>query len=143
MMGCFFAGGVTSAALTLALGASAGALAGSASMLLMFGCRLELVATCEGSVLRRKVFGVVPWSVWHSTAATNLFVDGWGDMMDPEALHIDFGAVRSLEVAWGSANSGERADELAAEFNDAVRRLNKEALRRVVGGALYRASHES
>lgn len=128
MMGCLFGGALISTAMAAVLGIVPGLTAATVSLLAAAaGCRLELVVGRDGVTLYRRVFGVLAWRVRHSSSAPSLFVDGWGDMMDPEALHIDLGS-SSLEIAWGSARSGDRADALAVEFNRAVRCLREQAL---------------
>ncbi|MFT5354127.1 MAG: hypothetical protein ACI9KE_001328 [Polyangiales bacterium] len=122
MIGFVAGGTVLTTVLFLSLGVAAGCLSASLSFLAALGCRVELWVTSQGSRFTRRLFGFLPWSVWHSDHAATLFVDGWGDMMDPEALHVSFG-LGSLELGWGGAKSGERADELVAEFSEAVRTL--------------------
>lgn len=125
---------ISGSALSIALFMSSGFLVAAAgasiSLLLALGCRIELSVTQAGSRFTRRIFGFVPWSVWHSERPPELFIDGWGDMDDPEALHIGFG-LGSLELGWGDSTSGDFAAQLVDDFANAVRAL----------GALYSLSH--
>lgn len=112
-------GGITSIALFLGSGPWAAAAGALVALVLTSGCRIQIWVTPVGSRISRRVFGVLPWSVWHSPCAPTLYTDGWGDMMDPEALHVGFG-LGDLELAWGDANSGDYAGKLVTEFSDAV-----------------------
>lgn len=115
-------GGVTSIALYLSSGFWVASVAVFASLLLASGCRVQVWVTPMGSRITRRIFGILTWSVWHSPSAPTLYLDGWGDMMDPEALHVGFG-LGDLELGWSDANSGDHAQELVTEFSNAVAAL--------------------
>lgn len=112
-------GSAVCVALFLSAGFLAAAAGAFASLLLAWGCRIEIWVTPMGSRITRRIFGILPWSVWHSPSAPTLYLDGWGDMMDPEALHVGFG-LGDLELGWSDANFAGCAEELVAEFKGAV-----------------------
>lgn len=100
------------------------------TLFLWLGFRLNLVVTNNGVTVTRRFLYLIPW--WFrrraNAAQPTAFVDGWGDFADPEALHVvlwEDGP--SLELAWGDANSGDKCEDLAREFNAAVSWLSVQA----------------
>ena len=112
-------GGVTSIALYLSSGLWVASVGVFTSLLLASGCRIQVWVTPMGSRITRRIFGILTWSVRHSPSAPTLYLDGWGDMMDPEALHVGFG-LGDLELGWSDANSGDHAQALVTKFSSAV-----------------------
>lgn len=90
------------------------------------GCRVRLSVEAGSAECVRKVLWVVPWRRARLGSVV-AWVDGWGDFSDPEALHVGEAGYEEesyrLELAWGSAGSGDRAERLAEELNRAVREL--------------------
>ena len=90
------------------------------------GCRVRLRVRSDSAECVRKVLWLVPW---RRVALANpcAWVDGWGDFSDPEALYVGEAGYAEgsyqLELAWGSAGSGDRAEQLVAELDRAVREL--------------------
>lgn len=95
-----------------------------ASLVLWFGFRLRVRVSAERTRVVRSFAYVIPWSWRGYDEAPTVFVDGWGDFMDPEALHLGFEEEgTSIELAWGDKSTAGRCEELAAEFNEVVREL--------------------
>lgn len=96
----------------------------------LFGCRVQVRVTATTACIERRVLW---WWVWRrqSLAEPQAWVDGWGDVLDPEVLNVgqrwslENDGV-SVELGWSSANSGDLAERLASEFNSGVRMLRSE-----------------
>lgn len=96
----------------------------AAAVGLWFGFRVEVRVTAAGTRVVRRFAFVVPWCWRRHPGRPHAFVDGWGDFMDPEALHIGFPAARrTLELGWSHKGSGHRAEDLAGAINAAVAAL--------------------
>jgi len=137
--GPMFAAGLICALLTsvgvVFLGRSLGVpwlhlvLASISSFVLPYGCRVRLEVRPEFAACSRSVLWVLPWNRSRSRSAT-AWVDGWGDMSDPLAVHVGAaGADRSslegsdgfaVELAWVSPSKDASADRLVRDFNQAV-----------------------
>ena len=75
--------------------------------------RVRIEGDGAHSRLCRYVLWGIPWR-WHEAAEPiAAWTDGWGDFMDPEALHARVGEVE-LELGWSHRGSGRRADEIVA-----------------------------
>ena len=89
--------------------------------LFWFSLRLEVAVTPAKTTLVRRCLFVLPWSETTVPGTSQAHVDGWGDVVDPEALHLALGQVGTrIELAWGDASSGDLCDEIATAFNLAV-----------------------
>ncbi len=89
-------------------------------------CRVRIRAMTYGTYHERFV-AFVRWRHRRLREST-AFYDGWGDFMDPEALHID-----DVELGWVGRNGD---NSLADRFNDAVAQIRGDPRG---GGATTRA----
>lgn len=96
-----------------------------------FGFGFEVSVTPREATCRRLFLGHVLWRRV-PLAEPRAWVDGWGDVADPETLQVGEGSVFfdardddafSFEVGWSGGRSGDRAEQIAAEFNRAVDEL--------------------
>lgn len=97
--------------------------------LLASGCRVRLSVGARSAVCYRLVFWVIPWRRARF-ANVVAWLDGWGDILDPEAFYVGCGRSQleehdgfSVELGWSGAQSGDLAERLAQDFNSAVREL--------------------
>lgn len=106
---CVFA--LRGACLGLCVGAFAGVLG--------YGTRITVRVRVDRTRVVRSIAYVIPWSVHEPREAPDVFVDGWGDSLDPECLQVAYDA-RRVELAWNYRDSGVDLEAIARDFNEAV-----------------------
>lgn len=91
---------------------------------LVVTCGLRVTVRAERGRTRvvRSLFGVLPWGIRSFEEPPSLYVDGWGDEADPEALHFACEDL-DLELCWNSRDSGVDLDALAERFHRATAAL--------------------
>lgn len=98
----------------------AGMLSGSLALLCWFGCRLTVHVTPHRTRTIRMVAFFIPWSWRTDKEPPFAFTEGWGDILDPLALFLEFEkGARKMEVAWEGKGSPS-CDDFATKFNAAV-----------------------
>lgn len=79
--------------------------------------RLRLQVVDHETTLRRCVLWILPWRVRRLRGSPHFYVAGWGDFMDPEALHLALpGESSPLQIGWSSSTSGRLAERLAEDL---------------------------
>jgi len=96
------------------------ALLGLGTLAIARSCTVDLMVGCERDRWERRILGLA----WRrrSPRNTKLFLDGWGDFMDPLALRMGDDET-SFELGWfDSSYTAERPEAMVAELNAALSR---------------------
>ena len=84
--------------------------------------RVRISIRPNRTIIYRTIFLVIPWFYKSYKGRPELFADGWGDWIDPEAIHLAIDTC-DIELCWTS--SDEQAVQIVEDYRALISKYLK------------------